>query len=138
VVGYGWSKVLLAVNSELSSSRDTIWTLLLYSSTKLPKANLRKKNGYCQHFAELLDKIPESFVWPYRPVHAVQRPRSLIFVDFFSFRLCSMNGHGYAVMLSDWKHQDKINYSIIQKSQHAYINFGFRHPITLTPDVKIL
>ena len=29
VVGYGWSKVLLDVNSELSSSKDTICTCVL-------------------------------------------------------------------------------------------------------------
>ena len=40
VVGYGWSKVLFALNSAESSSSEIIWTLLLYSSTKLPIASL--------------------------------------------------------------------------------------------------
>jgi len=41
VVGYGWSNVLFALNSEVSSSSETICTLLLYSSTKLPSASLK-------------------------------------------------------------------------------------------------
>jgi hypothetical protein len=42
VVGYGWSNVLFALNSEVSSSSETICTLLLYSSTKLPSASLKQ------------------------------------------------------------------------------------------------
>ena len=52
VVGYGWSKVLLALNSLVSSSRLIICTLLLYSSTKLPRANRKRLSGRTLQFIE--------------------------------------------------------------------------------------
>ena len=53
VVGYGWSKVDLATNSAAFSSRLTICTLLLYSSTKEPNASLKKLFNYMSYELDL-------------------------------------------------------------------------------------